>query len=75
MVTHIGNSYGLSFAPANKKLGVRLLVTIPELQPFRVTTHYVNEMKRMDFDEDRGLVFLTFLGTEQIHCYRVAAEQ
>ena len=66
LLTLVGASYELSFAPANKKERVRLLATIPKMKP------YINPLKRMFFDENRGLIFLSFTGTDKIHCYRVA---
>ena len=66
LVTLVGASYELSFAPANKTERVRWLTTVPKMRP------HSNALKRMFFDEDRGLIFLLFAGTERIYCYRVA---
>ena len=66
VLSNEGDSYGLSFAPANNRERLRWLATIPMLKVSQ------NVRNRMIFDEDRGLVFLTLTENKDIHCYRVA---
>ena len=66
LLTNEGASYGLYLAPANRMERIRLLVEIPDLNPYAYGGNH------MVFDEGRGLVFLSLAGRKQIYCVRVA---